>query len=83
MAGKSPSRGTMTTIHVALVNEGTAVWRPVEAVPVSENVFRIASTKVADDEEWEFAPGATVRCERRDLSGGPAIVAVELVRAAI
>ena len=73
----------MTTIYVALANEGISVWKPVEAVPITENVFRIAPSSVPDGEEWEFAPGTTVRCERRDLSGGPALVAVELLRIAI
>ena len=74
---------TMIRIYVGLRNEGTSVWRPVDAVPISENVFEIASGSVPEDEEWEFAPGATVRCERRKLSDGPALVAVELVRPAI
>jgi hypothetical protein len=73
----------MTTIYVALINEATSVWRPVEAVPITENVFRIAPGSVPDGEEWEFAPGTTVRCESRDLSGGPSLVAVEHLRPAI
>jgi hypothetical protein len=73
----------MIKIYVALANEGTSVWRPVEAVPISENVFKIASGSMPENEEWEFAPGATVRCERRQLSDGPALVAIELVRSAI
>lgn len=73
----------MIRIYVGLANEGTSVWRPVEAVPISDNVFKIAAGSVPEGEQWEFAPGATVRCERRQLSDGPALVAVELVRAAI
>jgi hypothetical protein len=74
---------SITTIYVALANEGTSVWRPVQAVPIGDNVFRIAPTEVPDGEEWEFAPGSIVRCERRSLSSGPALVAIELVRSAI
>jgi len=84
MAGESSSSGSpMTTIYVALVNEATSVWRPVDAVRVADDTFRIAADEVPTDEQWEFAPGATVRCEQRELSEGSSLVAVELVRSAI
>jgi hypothetical protein len=75
----------MTEIYVALLNEGTGVWRPVPAIAVAENVYRLTpKAPPSDDEEWEFAPGESVRCEFRVLSGGaPVLVAVERVMAAI
>ncbi len=73
----------MTEIYVALLDEGTDVWRPVQATELTNGVFRIAPTKPPNDEVWEFEPGATVRCERRHLSGGSALVAIELVPPAI
>jgi hypothetical protein len=52
------------TIYVALLEEGTTVWRPVEAEQVHEEVFRIVGT-VPDDEKWEFSPGELVRCREK------------------
>jgi hypothetical protein len=75
----------MTEIFVALLGEGTAVWRPVNAVDLGAGVFQIAPGAIRSaDEEWEFLPGENVRCERRALSGdAPVLVAVERVLAAI
>ena len=75
----------MAEIYVALLNEGTPVWRPVPGVAMAEDVFRLTpKAQPPDDEEWQFAPGESVRCELRVLSGGaPVLVAVERVLAAI
>lgn len=71
----------VTTILVALLNEGTPVWRPVSAEAIGGGVFRIAPDASWDteDEEWEFLPGEQVRCEQRVLSGSSVLVAVERV----
>jgi hypothetical protein len=63
-------------VYVALRDEGVDVWRPVEAEQISESVYRLADVPVPEAEEWEFSPGSTVRCEPRELSDGPALVAV-------
>jgi hypothetical protein len=75
----------VTTIFVALLNEGTPVWRPVSAAAIGGDVFRIPPDAPwdRDDEEWEFLPGEHVRCEQRVVSGGPVLVAVERVAPAI
>ena len=52
----------MTTIYVALVNEGTDAWRPVKATSLSNDTYRVEGA-MDEDEEWEFSPGTTVRCE--------------------
>jgi hypothetical protein len=41
-------------------------------------MYRISETPMPDGEDWEFPPGSRVRCERRELSDGPALVAVAL-----
>jgi len=71
----------MTEIYVAMLDEGTSVWRPVAAIDLGKNVFQLAPKfPPSDDEEWEFAPGEKVRCERRAVSGGPPVlVAIERV----
>jgi hypothetical protein len=44
---------TTTQIYVYLLDEGTDVWRPVEAMQLTEGVYRIAS-EPAEDEKWQF-----------------------------
>jgi hypothetical protein len=64
-------------VYVALMNEGTAVWRPVPAEQVGPGVFRLGA-QVPEGESWEFGPGEVVRCEWRLFSGGETrLVAVE------
>ena len=64
-------------IYVALLDEGTDVWRPVKARCLSRNVYRILDQSYDSvDETWEFKPGMNVVCERRKLSGGECLVAV-------
>jgi len=64
------------TIYVYLLDEGTDVWRPVEAERVSGSVFKIPSTtQVPDDEEWMFKPGDVVLCELKKLADGKRLVA--------
>jgi len=56
------------TIYVALLGEGTTVWRPVEAEVLDENRYRIISeNKDPEDEQWELQEGNIVHCERRIL----------------
>jgi hypothetical protein len=68
----------MATIYVALRDEGVDVWRSVEATDEGEFIYRINDASTPDTEAWEFPPGSRVRCERRELSDGPALVAVAL-----
>lgn len=68
----------MTTIYVALMDEGVDVWRPVEAVSEGESIYRLADDAAPADEAWEFSPGSHVRCEWRELSDGVVLVAVSL-----
>jgi hypothetical protein len=56
------------TIYVPLLDEGTDVWRPVEATRLAENVYIILGA-VPDDETWAFPPGSRVRCEPRRVHG--------------
>jgi hypothetical protein len=67
----------MATVFVALRDEGVDVWRPVEAEHLTESIYRLAEAPPLEGEVWEFAPGSTVRCERRELSEGSGLVAVE------
>jgi hypothetical protein len=59
----------MDTIYVPLLNEGTPVWRPVEATALTGNKYRVEG-EPPGDEEWAFARGSVVRCEWLTFSGG-------------
>lgn len=79
------SAADVTTIYVALNNEGVEVWRPVHAASLGEGTFQIVSANNNPaDEHWQFSSGAVVRCETRVFSDGQsglvAIAAAELPR---
>jgi len=61
--------GERRTIYVPLVNEGTAVWRPVEAEQIAPHLYRLAGL-VPDGESWAFQPGEVVRCREQVFSSG-------------
>lgn len=68
------------TIYVALRDEGTDVWRPVEAQEQHDGSYLIVSSNEdPDDEKWQFNAGDRVRCENRHLAGGHQLVAVSVV----
>lgn len=52
-----------------LLNEGTDVWRPVEATHLSGDLYRVDES-VPADEEWAFPQGGIVRCERTSVKEG-------------
>ena len=68
------------TIYVALLDEGTDVWRPVQALPVGDDKFVLIRPYDYDDEDetWEFLPGAIVRGETSVRGGESLMYAVEL-----
>ena len=66
-------------VYVSLLHEGTDVWRPARAFRVGRRLFVLARPPLydADDEHWEFPPGAVVRCERKLMGEESVLVAVE------
>jgi hypothetical protein len=69
----------MSLVYVALLDEGTDVWRPVEATNLGGGLYRIAGAwPYSDEERWAFPPGSIVRCsERMSQDGRSMLVAVE------
>ena len=59
------------TIYMPLLNEGTEVWRPVQAEPLGGDLFRVLG-KGPDLEVWQFPPGTVVRCRERLFNGSHA-----------
>jgi len=72
-------RGSVSEIFVALVGEGTSVWRAVHAIEVQPGVYEISRDALpAADELWEFQPGERIHGERRTFSdGSTGLVAVK------
>ena len=67
-------------IYLSLLDEGTRVWTPVDAVRLSEDTYRIVSVNPdPDDEKWEFTTSDVVRCVPMVLSRGECLVAVARV----
>jgi len=70
------------TMYVRLLNEGTDVTRPTEAVPLPNGLFKLLPTRDYDpgDEEWEFPPLSVVSGEFQKWSSGEILVAVKAKR---
>jgi hypothetical protein len=60
---------TSDQVYIRLLNEGTEVWRPVPALRIADGLYRLSGTRT-DEEEWEFEPGAIVRCVRYRFDDG-------------
>jgi hypothetical protein len=59
------------TIYVNLLDEGTSVRRPVEAVYVNADVYQIIEENMdLEDQHWAFPTGAKVKCKRVVPSDG-------------
>lgn len=66
------------TIYMPLRNEGIDCWRPVEAEALGAETYRV-NGPVPEEEEWEFPPGAIVRCRYRVFANGQGLEVVERV----
>ncbi len=66
-------------IYVQLLGEGTVVYRPVPAIKIKENVYKIQGKEIydPDDEEWEFLPESIVLVQRRELEGERVFIAIK------
>ena len=59
-----------TSIFVALLDEGTDCWRPVEAVREGEWFRILSSNPDPRTERWEFEQGELVGCRTKAFSDG-------------
>ncbi len=64
-----------------LLDEGTDVWRPVEAIREKADSYRIVSENAdVEGQQWEFRSGELVRCEEHTFADGTkALVAMAKV----
>jgi hypothetical protein len=72
----SVRRPEEATIYVDVVGGGIAFLRSVRAEHVARDIYRIVDIMPAD-EQWRYQPGQTVRCKKRKLSSGKALVAYQ------
>lgn len=77
MSAEMASSTSNMTIYIPLLNEGTSVVRPTQAVKLGENMYRVLPTQDFDpnDEEWEFPPGSIVECILETRGGREVLVA--------
>ncbi len=68
-------------VYVRLLNEGTNVYRPVEAALVGGGIVKLVASPDYDseDEEWQFKPGSVVVLKEQILEGKKVLVATSLV----
>ena len=59
-------------VYVRLLNEGTDVFRPTQAIEIGKGLFELMAAPHYDSEgeEWEFLPGAIVCIEIRHGASG-------------
>lgn len=68
----------LAEIYIYLLDEGTDAWRPVQAVHVSGDVYRILSRNPDPEQERrEFDSGESVRCKECNMDDDPYLVAYE------
>lgn len=61
-------------IYVKLLDEGTIVYRPVKALRLDNDLFKILDSPLAD-EIWEFQFNDIVHCTGTRISDGFELVA--------
>lgn len=68
--------GKETTIYLNLVGEGMNMLRAVRAEHLGRDYYKIIE-EMPEGETWQFGPGQVVRCKKKNLSSGKAMVAYE------
>lgn len=71
-----PVKGTPATIYLNLVGTGIACLRAVKAEHLGRDFYKITE-EIPRGEAWEFQTGQIVRCRKKTLSSGKAMVAYE------
>ncbi len=71
-----PRVGKETMIYVTLMGEGLNVLRSVRAEHLGRDFYRIIDA-MPEGETWQFESGQVVRCKKKNLSSGKALVAIE------
>jgi hypothetical protein len=67
-------RMSLETIYVALLDEGTDVWRPAQAERLADGRYRLFGP-MPETECWEFPPGSVVAVRRTSFRDDDVLVA--------
>ncbi len=69
------------TIFVLVVNEPSMMWKPVEALAMSDDTYKIISANPdPQGQKWQFVTGNIVRCKQHTfMDGSQGMVAVERI----
>ncbi|WP_193790684.1 DUF7336 domain-containing protein [Sphingomonas hengshuiensis] len=62
-------------VLIPMEDEGTDVWRPVQAQLLADGRFEILGP-MPSDEVWRYPPGTIVHCEVQQREDGDGLVAV-------
>lgn len=71
-----PNVGKPATIYVNATETGITFLRPVQAEHLGRDFYRIVENP-NPGEQWDFTTGQIVRCQKRNLTSGKALVAFE------
>jgi len=68
----------MEIIYVRLLNEGVDVYRPVSAIQIDKNLYKIPEDTLydAEDETWEFLPGSSILVSEKQIGNETVLVAI-------
>ncbi len=77
MSEETVSCTTSREVFVPLLNEGTRVLRPAQAISCGDMQYKLLEPDDydPDDEQWEFPPGSEVECRIEAFSGREVFVA--------
>lgn len=66
-------------IYIQLLEEGTKVYRPVPAIEIESNIYKVQGFEIydPDDENWEFPPDTYVLVEEQKLDNQSVLVAIK------
>jgi hypothetical protein len=81
MSAETDSTTKRIRLFVRLLNEGTEVSRPTDALDLGNGLYKLLATANYDpeDEIWEFPPGSIVKGEVRSGTSGKYLMAAKAV----
>lgn len=68
------------TIYIKLLDEGVDVYRPVDAICLSDGCYQLKGFDIFDpeDEHWEYLPGNVVKATTKEFNGKSILIAISL-----
>jgi hypothetical protein len=81
MPAETGSSTRTVEVLVPLLNEGTDVWRPTQALILGPDEFQLLAAPDYDaaTEQWQFPPGSRVECTKELRQGRELLLARQRV----